>query len=62
MIDKAKAVPLHAIKALRAGGRGGKLLLVLYLGARWGEWSASRPGRALAQGKGPSVPIVQEPE
>jgi hypothetical protein len=25
-----------------------------------GEWSASRPGRASAPGKGPSVPIVQE--
>jgi hypothetical protein len=25
-----------------------------------GEWSASRPGRALALGKGPTVPIVQE--
>jgi hypothetical protein len=25
-----------------------------------GEWSASRPGRALPQGKGPPVPIVQE--
>jgi hypothetical protein len=25
-----------------------------------GEWSASRPGRALAQGKGLRVPIVQE--
>jgi hypothetical protein len=25
-----------------------------------GEWSASRPGRALAPGKGPSVPIVEE--
>jgi hypothetical protein len=25
-----------------------------------GEWSASRPGRALFQGKGPLVPIVQE--
>jgi hypothetical protein len=25
-----------------------------------GEWSASRPGRALAPGKGPQVPIVQE--
>jgi hypothetical protein len=24
------------------------------------EWSASRPGRALASGKGPSVPIVEE--
>jgi hypothetical protein len=25
-----------------------------------GEWSASSPGRALAPGKGPPVPIVQE--
>jgi hypothetical protein len=25
-----------------------------------GEWSASRPGRALAPGNGPPVPIVQE--
>jgi hypothetical protein len=25
-----------------------------------GEWSASRPGRSLPQGKGPPVPIVQE--
>jgi hypothetical protein len=25
-----------------------------------GEWSASRPGRALAPGKGPPVSIVQE--
>jgi hypothetical protein len=25
-----------------------------------GEWSASRPGRALPPGKGPPVPIVQE--
>jgi hypothetical protein len=24
---------------------------------RWGEWSASRPGRALPPGKGPPVPI-----
>jgi hypothetical protein len=34
-----------------------ELLLILDLGTRWGEWSASRPGRALAPGK---VPIVQE--
>jgi hypothetical protein len=26
------------------------------------EWSASRPGRALTQGNGPPVPIVQEVE
>jgi hypothetical protein len=25
-----------------------------------GEWSKSRPGRTLAPGKGPPVPIVQE--
>jgi hypothetical protein len=25
-----------------------------------GEWSASRPGRALPPGKGPHVPIIQE--
>jgi hypothetical protein len=25
-----------------------------------GEWSDSRPGRALPPGKGPPVPIVQE--
>jgi hypothetical protein len=25
-----------------------------------GEWSASRPGRALSPGKGPPVPIGQE--
>jgi hypothetical protein len=37
-----------------------KLLLILYLGTRGGEWSASRPGRALPPGKGPPVPIVQE--
>jgi hypothetical protein len=36
------------------------LLLILDLGTDGGEWSASRPGRALAQGKGPPVPIVQE--
>jgi hypothetical protein len=26
----------------------------------WGEWSASRPDRALHPGEGPPVPIVQE--
>jgi hypothetical protein len=30
------------------------------LGTRGGEWSVSRLGRALAPGKGPPVPIVQE--
>jgi hypothetical protein len=36
------------------------LLLILDLGTRWGEWSASHHGRALSPGQGPSVPIVQE--
>jgi hypothetical protein len=31
-------------------------LLILNLGTRWGEWSASRPGRALLPGKGPRCP------
>jgi hypothetical protein len=39
-------------------GRGD--MLIHDLGTRWGEWSASRPGRALPPGKRPSVPIVQE--
>jgi hypothetical protein len=33
------------------------LLLILDLGTRWGEWSASRPGRALTQGKDPRYPL-----
>jgi hypothetical protein len=47
-LNKAKAVPLHAMKAL--GGE--EVYLLLILDTRWGEWSASRPGRALAPGKG----------
>jgi hypothetical protein len=54
----SKAVPLHAMEAL--GGRGIQLLLIHDLGTTWGEWSASRPGRALPPGKGPPVPIVQD--
>jgi hypothetical protein len=44
----------------RLGGEEIQLLLILDLGTRWGEWSASRPDRALPPGKGPPVPIVQE--
>jgi hypothetical protein len=36
------------------GGRGGIALLILDLGTRWGEWSASRSGRALVPGKVPT--------
>jgi hypothetical protein len=42
------------------GGEEVYLLLIRDLGTRWGEWSASHPGRALPPGKGPPVPIVQE--
>jgi hypothetical protein len=52
-----EAVPLHATKAL--GGRE-QLLLILDLGTRWDEWSASYPCCTLAPGKGPPVTIVQE--
>jgi hypothetical protein len=34
------------------GGQETYLLLILNLGTRRGEWSASRPGRALPPGKG----------
>jgi hypothetical protein len=50
---KAKAVPLHAIKA--SGREDVYLLLILDLGTRCGEWSASRPGLALSP-----VPIVRD--
>jgi hypothetical protein len=46
-----KNVPLPPCR--RQGGEG-YFLLILDLGTRWGEWLTSRPGRALAPGKGPS--------
>jgi hypothetical protein len=55
---KAKALTLHATEAL--GGEEVQLLLILDLGTRWGWVSASCPGRALAPGKAPPVPTVQE--
>jgi hypothetical protein len=36
-------------------GRGSIALLILDLGSRWGEWSASRPRRALLPGKDPGT-------
>jgi hypothetical protein len=55
----AKVVPLHVTKVL-----GGERRYSSYLFSTstldGGEWSASRPGRALVPGKGPPVPIVQE--
>jgi hypothetical protein len=54
---KAKAVLLHTTKAL--GREEVYLLLILDPALDGGEWSESRPGRALVPGKGPMVPIVQ---
>jgi hypothetical protein len=44
----------------RLGGEDVQFLIILNFGTRWGEWSASRPGRALPPVKGPPVPIGQE--
>jgi len=38
------------------------LLLIQDLDTSWGEWSASRPGRAYPRRKDPLVPILQEAE
>jgi hypothetical protein len=51
-------IPLHAMEAL--GVRGGIAPTHSTLALDGGEWSASCPGRTLAPGKGPPVPIVQE--
>jgi hypothetical protein len=37
-------------------GKEIKLLLLLDLGTRWGDWSVSLPGRALPPGKETPVP------
>jgi hypothetical protein len=42
------------------GGEEINLLLILDLDTRWGEWSDSRPGRALPLSKKRPVLIVQE--
>jgi hypothetical protein len=56
---KAKAIPLHAAKAL-----GGESKYSSYSfstsAVDGGEWSASHPSRVLVPRKGPPVPIVQE--
>jgi hypothetical protein len=54
----AKAVPLHSTKALVVEEYSCYSLSTSALDG--GEWSASRPGRALTPGKGPPVSIVQE--
>jgi hypothetical protein len=55
---KAKAVSLHDMKAL--GGEEYCSYSFSTSALDWGEWSASRPGRALVPGKGHPVHIVQE--
>jgi hypothetical protein len=54
-LQAKKAIPLHATKAL-----GGERRYISYSFSTsaldGGEWSASRPGRALAPAKGPPVP------
>jgi hypothetical protein len=42
------------------GGREGIAPIFLTSALEGGEWSASRPGRALPPGKKPPVPSVQE--
>jgi hypothetical protein len=58
-IFKAKAVPLHATKTL-----GGEKIYSSYSFSTsaldGGEWSSSRPCRALAPGKGTPIPTVQK--
>jgi hypothetical protein len=54
---KAKAVPLHATKAL--GGRGGIAPTHSRRRHIRGEWSASRPGRALPPVKDPGYPLYR---
>jgi hypothetical protein len=44
----------------RKGGEEIELRLILNSALDGGEWSASRPGRALPPGKEPPVPIGQE--
>jgi hypothetical protein len=55
-VKKSKAVPLHALEALWGGG---ERRYSSYLGSRCGEWSASRPGRAVPSGKGPHYPLYR---
>ena len=47
--EKLKFIPEHSTKAQR--GSRGIAVLFFNLGARWGGWSTSRPGRSLPPGK-----------
>jgi hypothetical protein len=48
------------MEAFGGGGRKKSSYSFLTSALDGGEWSASRPGRALPPGKGPPVPIGQE--
>jgi hypothetical protein len=56
-VKKGKAVPLRSIEA-HLGDRRYSSCSFLTTALEGGEWSASRPGRALPPGKEPPVPIV----
>jgi hypothetical protein len=56
---KGKVVPLRSIE-VHLGERSYSCYSFLTSALEGGEWSASRPGRALPPGKEPPVPIVQE--
>jgi hypothetical protein len=57
---EGKVVPLRSIEAHLANSRYSSYCSFLTSALEGGEWSASRPGRALPPGKEPPVPIVQE--
>jgi hypothetical protein len=59
LLLKSKMVPLRSIEA-HLGDRRYSAYSFLTSALEGGEWSASRPGRALAPGKEPPVPTVQE--
>jgi hypothetical protein len=58
---KSKAVPLHATQALGEWGGGWRYSSYSFLTSALdgGEWSASRPGRALPWGKDPRYPLYR---
>jgi hypothetical protein len=58
-IRNCKVVPLHIVDGA-CGERRYSCYSFLISALEGGEWSASRPGRALPPGKEPPVPTVQE--